>query len=98
MWEKNKGITECDKSTVTSDVGTTQCEDGAIKCEKKHKGTIECDKIESHVMLVLHNVVIVPSNVKKKIREPPNMKKVQSYVMFVLHNVRIVSSNVKNKK
>ena len=49
-------------------------------------------------MLVLHNVVIVPSNVKKKIREPPNMKKVQSYVMFVLHNVRIVSSNVKNKK
>ena len=55
-------------------------------------------KIQSHVMLVLRNVRMVPSNVRKKIREPPNMKKVQSYVMFVLHNVRIVSSNVKNKK
>ena len=32
---KNKGIAECDKSTVICDVGTTQCEDDTIKCEKK---------------------------------------------------------------
>ena len=34
MWEKNKGTTKCDK-IVTCDVGTTQCEDGTIKYEKK---------------------------------------------------------------
>ena len=33
--KKKKGITECDKSTVTWDVGTAQCENGTIKCEKK---------------------------------------------------------------
>ena len=32
---KNKGSTECDKSTVTCNVGTAQYEDGTIKCEKK---------------------------------------------------------------
>ena len=32
---KNKGITKYDKSTITCNVGTTQCEDGIIKCEKK---------------------------------------------------------------
>ena len=36
MWEKKKKeITECDKSTVTCDVGTAQREDDIIKCEKK---------------------------------------------------------------
>ena len=34
IWEKkNKGTTECDKSTVTYDVGTAQCEDDTIKCD-----------------------------------------------------------------
>ena len=28
--KKNKGTTEYDKSTVTYDIGTTQCEDGII--------------------------------------------------------------------
>ena len=28
---KNKGITECDKSTITCDVSITQCEDSTIK-------------------------------------------------------------------
>ena len=32
--KKNKGTTECDKSTVTYDIGTAQCEDDAIKYEK----------------------------------------------------------------
>ena len=42
MWDwyhkiekKKKGTNECDKNTVTDDVGTAQCEDGIIKCEKK---------------------------------------------------------------
>ena len=33
--EKNKRITECDKSTVTCDVGTVQYEDEIVKCERK---------------------------------------------------------------
>ena len=33
--KKNKGITECDKSTVIYDVDTIQCENGTIKYEKK---------------------------------------------------------------
>ena len=33
--EKNKETTEYKKSTVTCDVGSTQCEDSIIKCEKK---------------------------------------------------------------
>ena len=33
---------------------------------KKKKGTTKCGKIQSHVMLVLHNVRMVPSNVRKK--------------------------------
>ena len=32
---KNKGTTECDKSTVIYDIGTAQCEAGIIKCEEK---------------------------------------------------------------
>ena len=55
-------------------------------------------KIQSHVMLVLHNVRMVPSNVRKKIREPPNVTKVQSHVMSVPHNARMVPSNVKKNK
>ena len=38
------GTIECDKSTVTCDIGTAQYEDSIIKCEKKNKRTTECDK------------------------------------------------------
>ena len=56
-------------------------------------------KIQSHVMLIIHNVKMVPSNVRKKIKEPPNMTKLQSHVMLVLYNIRMVPLNVgKNKK
>ena len=34
MWEK----------TVICDVGTAQCEDATVKCDKKSKGTIKCKK------------------------------------------------------
>ena len=46
---KNKETTKCEKSIVTYDVGTAQCEDGTIKCEKKIKdsqmwqNTVTCD-------------------------------------------------------
>ena len=56
-------------------------------------------KIQSHVMLIIHNVKMVPSNVRKKIKEPPNMTKLESHVMLVLYNIRMVPLNVgKNKK
>ena len=42
MWGKKIGYTECDKSTVKSDVDTAQCDNGTGKCEKK--------KIEYHRM------------------------------------------------
>ena len=40
---------------------------------------------------------IVPSNVRKKIKEPSNVTKVQSHMMLVLSNIRIVPSNVRKK-
>ena len=49
-------------------------------------------------MLVLYNVMMIPSNVKKEIKEPPNVTKVQLHVMLILYNVRMVSSNVREKK
>ena len=54
-------------------------------------------KVQSHVILVLHNMRMIPSNVKK-IREPPNVTKVLSHVKLVLHNVKIVQLNVRKKK
>ena len=77
MWEKkNKGTTEFDKTTVTCDVGTAQYEDGSIKFEKKKKKEpLNVTKVQSLVMLVLHNVKMVPSNVRKNIREPSNVTK-----------------------
>ena len=68
MWEKNKGTTECDKSTITCDVSTTQCENCTIKYEKKKKRkkrTTKCGIIQSHVMLILHNMRMIPLNVRK---------------------------------
>ena len=32
---KEKGATECDKSTVICDVDTAECEDRTVKCEKR---------------------------------------------------------------
>ena len=63
MWEKNKGTIECDKSIVTCDIDIVQCEGGTIKCEKKIKELPYVTKVQLHIMLVLHNVKMVPSNV-----------------------------------
>ena len=49
-------------------------------------------------MLSLHNMRIIPSIVRIKIKEPPNVTKVQPHVMLVLHNMKMVPSNVKKNK
>ena len=49
-------------------------------------------------MLVLHNMKMVSSNMRNKIKEPPNVTKAQSHVMLVLHNLRMVPSNVRKNK
>ena len=54
-------------------------------------------KVQSHVMLELHNVRMEPSNVRKKVKEPPNVRKELSHVMLELHNVRIEPSSVRKK-
>ena len=51
----------------------------------------------SNVILVLPNVIIEPSNMRKKKKESPNVTKVQSNVMLVPHNVRTTLSNVRKK-
>ena len=51
----------------------------------------------SHVILELHNVKMKQSNVRKKVREPPNVRKELSYVMLELHNVRMELLNVRKK-
>ena len=54
-------------------------------------------KVLSHVILELHNVRMEPSNVRKKVRKPPNVRKELSHVMLELHNVRMKPSNVRKK-
>ena len=51
----------------------------------------------SYVMLKLHNVRMEPSNIRKKVREPSNVRKELSHVMLELHNVRMKPSNVRMK-
>ena len=50
-----------------------------------------------YVMLELHNMRMKPSNVRKKVREPPNVRKELSHVMLELHNVRMEPLNVRKK-
>ena len=51
----------------------------------------------SHMMLEQHNVRMKPSNVRKKVREPPNMRKEPSHVMLELHNVKMEPLNLRKK-
>ena len=48
-------------------------------------------------MLVLHNVRMEPSNVRK-IKVPLNVRKVRSNVILVLPNVTVEPSNVRKNK
>ena len=51
----------------------------------------------SYVILELHNVGIKLSNVRKKIREPPNVRKELSHMILELHNMRMKPSSVRKK-
>ena len=55
-------------------------------------------KIQSDVILVLLNVMMELSNVRKKRRKPLNVIKVLSNVMLVLPNVTMKPSNFREKK
>ena len=72
--KKKKGTTKCDKITVTYDVGTAQCKYEIVKYEEKVREPPNVTKVQSHVKLVLHNMRMIPSNVRK-IREPLNVTK-----------------------
>ena len=48
-------------------------------------------------MLELHNVRMELSNVRKKIRKPPNVTKEPKHVILELHNVRMEPSTVRKK-
>ena len=51
----------------------------------------------SYVMLELHNMRIKSSNVKKKVREPPNVRKELSHVMLELQKVKMDPSSVRKR-
>ena len=54
-------------------------------------------KEPSYVMLEPHNVRMESSDVKKKVKEPPNVRKELSHVILELHNMRMEPSNVRKK-
>ena len=89
---------------VICDFGTTQYDDGIVNCEGKKKVQLNVAKIQSYVMLVLPNMTLELSNVRKKEkrkrkrkRELLNVTKVRLYVMLVLCNVTMKLSNVQKK-
>ena len=45
--KKKKRTIECDKSTVTFDVGITQCDNRNVKCEEKIKVPPNVRKVRS---------------------------------------------------
>ena len=51
----------------------------------------------SYVMLESHNVRMELSNVRKKVKKPPNVRKKLSHVILELHNVRMEPSSVRKK-
>ena len=51
----------------------------------------------SHVMLELHNVRMKPSNMRKIVKEPLNVRKELLHVMLEVQNMRIELSSVRKK-
>ena len=84
---------------VTYDIGIAQCDNRTVKYEKKKKREpLNVIKIQSHMMLVLSNLIIKTVKCEKKIKEPSNVIKVQSYMMLALPNVIMEPSNVKKRE
>ena len=61
---------------VKYDIGTTQCDDGTVKCEKKNKGITKYDKstIKCNVDIVKCDNGTIKC--EKKIRELSNVTKI----------------------
>ena len=70
---------------------------GTTKCEKR---TITCNKNGTDAMLILFNITMEPSNLrkKKKKKEPLYVIKELSNVILKLHNVIMEPSNVRKNK
>ena len=73
--KKSKGTAECEKNTAIYDVRTAQCRDGTVKYEKKVREPPNVTKELSDVTLEQHYMRMEPSNVRKKVREPQNVRK-----------------------
>ena len=54
-------------------------------------------KVQSHVMLILLNVTIESSNLRKKIKEPLYMTKELSNLILKPHNMIMEPLNLRNK-
>ena len=94
MWEKN----------CHCDIGTAQWDDGTVKCEKKIKEppnvikkTVTCNKNRTNAMLILLNITMEPSNLRKKNKGTTICDKRIVNVILELQNVKIESSNVRKK-
>ena len=101
MWEKN---CQCD-------IRTAQWDDGTVKCEKKikeppnvikktvtcDKRTVTCNKNRTNAMLILLNITMEPSNLRKKNKGTTICDKRIVNVILKLQNVRMESSNVRKK-
>ena len=57
------------------DIGIAQCDDRTVKCKKKVREPPNVTKKLLYVILEPHNVRMELSNVRKIIRELPNVKK-----------------------
>ena len=68
---------------------------GIAQCNNKK--ILNVTKIEIDAMLVLLNITMEPSNLRKKIKELLYVTKELSNVIFELHNVRMEPSNVRKK-
>ena len=65
---------------------------------KKIREQLNVTKVRSHLILVLSNVMMKLSNVRKKIKVKLNVAKVQLYMILILPNMTFEPSNVRRKK
>ena len=76
-WKNDfSGRPKC-KSMVRYDIGITQCDDWTVKCKEKNRLLSNVTKVLSEMMLVLPNVIMKLSNLRKKNRVPLNVTKVE---------------------
>ena len=101
--KKSKGITKCEKRTVTCNKNRTcvmlvllNIAMEPANLRKKIKELLYVTKELSNVIFKLYNEDVTVK-CEKKVREPPNVIKELSHVMLELHNVRMEPSNVRKK-